>query len=69
MAGGDGQQSNESIWHQRFGHLGEKSLQRLAKEKLVTGFNYDVSKGIELCESCVRGKIIHIENEPKSLLV
>ena len=27
------------------------------KEKLVTGFNYDVSKGIELCESCVRGKI------------
>ena len=32
----------DSVWHRRYGHLGEKYLQQLAKEKLVDGFNYDV---------------------------
>ena len=45
------------------------------KEKSVTGFNCVVLKGIELYESCVRGKyiepnfLIHVENEQKTLLV
>ncbi len=48
---------NESIWHKRFGHLGEKYLQQLAKEKLVNGFVYDMTQTAELCESCVKGKL------------
>ena len=47
----------ESVWHRRYGHLGEKYLQQLAKEKLVDGFNYDVTKPTEFCEPCVQGKL------------
>ena len=36
--------SNEAIWHQRYGHLGVKNLERLANEHLVEGFDYNVSK-------------------------
>ena len=48
---------NESVWHRRYGHLGEKYLQQLEKDKLVKGFNYDVTKSTELCEPCVQGKL------------
>ena len=48
---------NESVWHRRYGHLGEKYLQQLEKDKLVNGFNYDVTKSTELCEPCVQGKL------------
>ncbi len=46
----------EKLWHRRFGHLGEQNLQKLAREKLVKSFNYDVSKSIGFCETCVGGK-------------
>ncbi len=36
--------TKEDIWHKRLGHLGVHSLQKLAKEKLVVGFNFDASK-------------------------
>ena len=49
-------ETKEDIWHRRFGHLGTKNLQRLAKEKLVKGFNYDATQEINFCESCVKGK-------------
>ena len=49
-------ETKEDIWHRRFGHLGTKNLQRLANEKLVNGFNYDATKEINFCESCVKGK-------------
>ena len=49
-------ETKEGIWHRRFGHFGTKNLQRLAKEKLVNGFNYDATKEINFCESCVKGK-------------
>ena len=45
---------NESVWHRRYGHLGEK---RLEKDKLVNGLNYDVTKSTELCEPYVQGKL------------
>ena len=50
-------QLNEILWHQRFGHLGERNLRKLKKAGLVKGFNYDVSKDIDFCEPCVHGKI------------
>ena len=34
--------SKESIWHTRFGHLGESSLRGLATQNLVSGFDYNV---------------------------
>ena len=58
-------QSKENLWHQRFGHLGKISLCMLKKEELVSGLDYDVSKAIDFCESCVSGKI-HRSSFPKS---
>lgn len=45
----------ENLWHRRFGHLGERNLQKLTKENLVNGFDYDVSREIGFCELCVSG--------------
>ena len=45
--------SKEFVWHQRFGHLNEKSLRTLASQQLVDDFDYNVSKQIPFCESCV----------------
>ena len=50
-------ESKEDKWHRRFGHLGEKSLQTLAKEKLVNGFDYDASGEISFCQACIEGKL------------
>ena len=49
-------ESKERLWHRRYGHLGEQNLQKIAKEKLVKRFNYDVDKQIGFCETCVGGK-------------
>ena len=48
--------TKESIWHRRFGHLGVKNLERLAKDQLVEGFDYNPKKNQTLCEPCIRGK-------------
>ena len=55
----------EDIWHQRFGHLGARNLQRLAKHGKVDGFDFDAMKQIKFCESCVKGKH-HRSNFPTS---
>ena len=34
-------ETKESIWHRRYGHLGARNLERIAKEQLVDGFDYD----------------------------
>ena len=57
--------SRENLWHRRFGHLGERNLQMLKKVDLVKGFDYNVSKDVKFCESCVSGKI-HRTPFPKS---
>ncbi len=43
--------TKEDIWHKRLG-----GLQKLAKEKLVVGFDFDASKELTFCESCPQGK-------------
>eukprot|EP00731_Ephydatia_muelleri_P016374 Em0009g798a len=48
--------SKEDIWHKRFGHLGVSSLQRLSHDRLVDGFDYDVSQQLTFCETCPQGK-------------
>ena len=50
-------ESRESIWHRRFGHLNERSLRTLASRSLVNDFNYNASSRIPFCESCVKGKL------------
>ena len=48
--------SKEDIWHKRFGHLGVSSLQRLSHDRLVDGYDYDVSQQLTFCETCPQGK-------------
>ena len=48
--------SKETIWHRRFGHLGAKGIQELAKNKMVSGLNFDWRQDSGFCESCVKGK-------------
>ena len=48
-------ETKEDIWHRRYGHLGLQNLKKLAKEELVEGFDYNISREISFCESCVEG--------------
>ena len=48
--------SKEELWHRHFGHLNEKSLQKLANEKMVEEFDFCTTKHLALCESCLKGK-------------
>ena len=57
-------QPKEKLWHRRFGHLGKRSLCMLKKDGLVSGFDYDISKEIDVCEPCVSRKI-HRRSFPK----
>ena len=49
--------SKEDMWHWRFGHLGTRNLQKLAKEKLVNAFDYESSRAISFCQPCVEDKL------------
>ena len=49
-------QCKEVLWHRRYGHLGTQNLQKLARDKLVDNFDFDASKDIDFCETCVEGK-------------
>ena len=48
--------TNEDIWHRRYGQLGLCNLQKLARESLVNGFDFDISRELTFCESCTQGK-------------
>ena len=48
--------SKEKLWHCRYGHLGEINLKNLASNGLVNHFDYDASKEIGFCETCIGGK-------------
>ena len=50
------EKSNEMLWHRRYGHLGEQNLKNLANDELVKDFDYNASKNIGFCESCIGGK-------------
>lgn len=47
------EKGNEMLWHRRYGHIGE---QNLASDKLVEQFDYNISRSIGFCESCIGGK-------------
>lgn len=47
----------ERLWHRRYGHLSEHSLQKLAKKELVEQFDYDATNDIGFCETCIGGKL------------
>jgi hypothetical protein len=50
------------LWHSRYGHLGAKSLVTLAKNKMVSGFNFNknfIKDDLQVCEPCVEGKHHH----------
>ena len=42
-------ETKEWIWHRRYGHLGARNLERIAKEQLVDGFDYDPAKTPSSC--------------------
>ena len=44
------------LWHRRFGHLNEQSMQKLVKEQLVNHLDYDTSGEVGVCEACIAGK-------------
>ena len=50
------EKSTEMLWHRRYGHLGEQNLKSLANSELVKDFDYNASKNIGFCESCIGGK-------------
>ena len=49
-------ESKESIWHRRFGHLGVRNLQKLARDDMINNFDFDASSDLTFCETCVGGK-------------
>lgn len=49
-------ENNERLWHRRFGHLNEQSMQKLVKKQLVSQLDYDTSGEIGVCEACIGGK-------------
>uniref|UniRef100_A0A1X7VFZ3 GAG-pre-integrase domain-containing protein n=1 Tax=Amphimedon queenslandica TaxID=400682 RepID=A0A1X7VFZ3_AMPQE len=48
--------TKEDIWHDRFGHLNVRIVQKLAKENLVCDFDFTPTNEIQFCESCLDGK-------------
>ena len=50
------QGSKEVLWHQHYGHLNMQSLQKLSRNNLVKGLDFNHTKDIEFCETCIRGK-------------
>ena len=44
-------------WHQKFGHISQKSLENLAKNRMVEGFAIDQSSmPSTMCEACIQAK-------------
>ena len=50
------EETKDNLWHRRFGHLGARKLEKLARGELFSGFDYDASKELEFCEPCIDGK-------------
>lgn len=45
------------LWHDRLGHIGQTSLKRVMDSHMVNGITKINLSNIELCESCVKGKM------------
>ena len=48
--------SNEILWHRRYGHVGFRSLEILAANQMVDGFDYQKSSETKFCEPCIDRK-------------
>ena len=48
--------TKEEIWHRRYGHLGAQNLQKLVRENMANGLDFDVTKNLNFCEPCADGK-------------
>ena len=48
--------NKERLWHRRFGHLNEQSMQKLVRQGLVDRLDYNTSGEIGICEACIGGK-------------
>ena len=49
-------ENKERLWHRRFGHLNEQSMEKLVKKQLVSQLDYDTSGDVGVCEACIGGK-------------
>ena len=45
-------ENKERLWHRRYGHLNEHSLQKLAKKELVEQFDYNETNNVGFCDTC-----------------
>lgn len=53
--------SNElEVWHQRFGHLNELSLNQLVRKEMVTGMPSKLNGKLNFCKICVESKMAHL---------
>ena len=50
-------ESNEVLWHRRYGHFGFKTLEILAANQMVDGIDYHKYHDGEFCEPCIDVKI------------
>ena len=53
------EKNKERLWHWWYGHIGEQKLQRMASGELVRHLDYNSSKSIGYCETCIGGKHHH----------
>ena len=57
-------QNKENLWHRRFGHLNEQSMQKLVRKELVSHLDYNTFNEVGFCEACVGGKQCKNSFEP-----
>ena len=50
------EKNKERLWHRQYGHIGKQKLQRMASGELVRHLDYNSSKSIGFCETCIGGK-------------
>ncbi|UYV70659.1 hypothetical protein LAZ67_8000192, partial [Cordylochernes scorpioides] len=48
--------SAKTMWHRRLGHLNEEYLDKMMKNNMVKGLNFDCQH-LEKCEPCILGKL------------
>ena len=49
-------QSNQVLWHRPYGHAGVRTLESIAANQMVDGFDYQKSSDEKLCEPCIECK-------------
>ena len=43
-------------WHRRYGHIGNSSLEVIARKQLVEGFDVDMTTALTSCDACIQAK-------------